>query len=75
MLHTTAAIPALFRVKNNRTFAFFRTGYEYVHLAYVYTSVTAITDVSIEYDGPAGTRHIGNGIHLFLVHDNLLVFP
>jgi hypothetical protein len=48
IIHTTTAIPAFFRVEENRRFAFLRMGYVHIYLADLYTMVAPITDIRVE---------------------------
>ena len=48
VIDTGPAIPALFRVQDNRWFAFLRMGYIHVYRADLYAMVAPVTNVGVE---------------------------
>ncbi len=65
---TATAIPAFFRMKDNRWSAFLRMRDIYIDLTCFYTDVTPVTDFRIEYHRVIRCRNIGNRKHFFLRH-------
>jgi hypothetical protein len=48
IIGTAAAIPAFFRVQDNRRFAFLRMGYIHIYLADFYAMVAPVTNIRVE---------------------------
>ena len=68
IVRTATAIPAFFRMQDNRWFAFLRMRDIYIDLTCFYTDVTPVTDFRIEYHRVIRRRNIGNRKHFFLRH-------
>jgi hypothetical protein len=71
IIHTAAAVPALFGMQYNRRFAFLGMGYIHVYLADFYTMVAAVADIRIENHRVARCSDIRNGDYFFLRHRSL----
>ena len=65
---TAAAIPAFFRVQDNRRFASLGMRYIHIDLAYFYTDVAPVADIRIEYDRLVRRRDIRNSKNFILGH-------
>jgi hypothetical protein len=68
IIYTTTAIPAFFRVQNNRRLALLRVGYIHVDLTGFYTIVATVADLRIKQYRLIRRRNIWNCKHFFLRH-------
>jgi hypothetical protein len=68
IIDAAAAVPAFFRVQDNRRFPLLRMGYKYIYLAYLHAGVAPCTNILVEYDRLVGSRNIGDCEYLFLGH-------
>jgi hypothetical protein len=74
IVYAAAAIPALFRMQDNRGLAFVRIGYINIYLAYFDAMVAAIANFRIEDCRSIRCSYIGHSVYCFLSHDILLYF-
>ena len=68
VIGTATAVPAFFRVQDNRRFALLRMGYIHINLACLNTGVAPDTDILVEYHRLVGCLNIGNREYFFLGH-------
>lgn len=68
VIGAATAVPAFFRMQDNRRFALLRMGYIYIYLACLHAGVAADTDILVEQYRLVGSRNIGDCKYLFLGH-------
>ena len=73
IINTTAAIPALVRVEDNRWLTLDWIRNIYVHLAHLHAIVAAATNFGVKSYRLARCGHIGHSIYRFFRHGKLLI--
>ena len=68
VIGAATAVPAFFRVQDNRRFPLLRMGYIYIYLACLHTGVAPDTDILVEQYRLVGCLNIGDRKYLFLGH-------
>ena len=71
VIHTTAAVPALFRMEYDGRSPFLGMGYVDVHRADFYAMIAAVADIRVEGHRAARRSDIWHGDYLFFWHLSL----